>query len=491
MPFRPRSLFILSFAATLLLAAPGGESRGPATLSEDLSAANLASNILFETTFPINELLPDGWTRDQLREILYFRERMKKDDRIFLILQATVDPIGSGEENLRWGADLTLAVVNRLRESGIREDRILVLPAREDARLFDDRRWDGFAGRQSLSIRGFQGGEWLRRSEFRTEVSEPLPPEGTLQILEPAEGRTDRARHLLRGTTEESVRSVAIVIGTETQTATVYGGRFEIPVSLTPGENRIVVTGLDRFGRALRVSRTLLYVPPKPGIGIDAPREGEEVDITRSPVITLRGTIRSRDPLTEAVLIQNETPRPIPVRGDGSFEQRAILITDEDLFRVEAVDREGFAGVSGPRTVKARGIAERPLLAILHWDENNVDIDLHVRDAEGRHTYFEIPDMFQGSTAIPAGRLWLDNREGFGPEAFSIERSAAGEFTFSAEYYRGKKPCRIYLTIVLFAGSPSRKTIRKFGPIVMSPDRRNAALVRVSLPGGFLADLTK
>ncbi len=491
MTLRRCFLLLLACAVAWCFASPAKGESGPVLLPEDLSEANLAPNILFETSFPINELLPDEWTRDQQREVLYFRERMKKDDRIFLILQATIDPIGSAEENRRWGSDLSLAVVHRLRESGIRGDRILVLPPREDARLFEESRWDRFPRRQVLTIRGFQGGAWLRRREIRTEVPAPLPPEGILRILEPAEGTTDRARHLLRGTTEDSVRSVAIVIGSQSQTAAVYDGRFEIPISISPGENRIVVTGLDRFGRALRAERSLRYVPPRPGIGIDSPREGEVVDITRSPVITLRGKIRSETPLAEAFLIQNETPRPIPVRGDGSFEQRAILITDEDLFRVEAENREGFAGVSEPRTVKARGIAERPLLAILHWDENDVDIDLHVRDAEGRHTYFEIPDMFQGTTAIPAGRLWIDNRAGYGPEAFSIEHSTRGEFTFSAEYYRGKRPCRVYLTVVLFAGSPSRKTIRKFGPIEMSPERRSVALVRVSLPEGLLADLTK
>jgi len=481
MTLRPRLLFLLAVSAVWF----------PFFLSEELSGANLASNILFEATFPINELLPEGWTRDQQREILYFRERMKNDDRIFLILQATIDPIGSEEDNRRWGSDLSLAIAHRLRDSGIRGDRILVLPPREDAKLFDDRRWERFARRQILSVRGFQGGDWLRRKETPAEVPTPLPPEGTLRILEPLEGNTDRASHLLRGATEESIRSVAIVVGTRTQTATVYGGRFEIPVSLTPGENRIVVTGLDRFGRALRAERTLTYVPPKPGIRIDTPREGEMIDITRSPVITLRGTILSKYPLAEAFLIQNETPRPISVRGDGSFEQKAILITDEDLFRVEAEDREGLAGVSEVRSVTSRGIAERPLLAILHWDGNDVDIDLHVRDAEGRHTYFEVPDMYQGADAIPAGRLWLDNREGYGPEAFSIEHATGGEFTFSAEYYRGKRPCRVFLTIVLFAGSPSRTSIRKFGPIEMSPERRSAALVRVSLPEGLLTDLTK
>ena len=126
MPVRPWWLSIPTLAAILVLAAPCPAGTGPAFLSSDLPGADLASNILFETTFPINELLPDVWTREQQQEILYFRERMKKDDRIFLIVQATVDPIGTGAENAQWGKAISLAVADRLRESGIRADRILL-----------------------------------------------------------------------------------------------------------------------------------------------------------------------------------------------------------------------------------------------------------------------------------------------------------------------------------------------------------------------------
>src|SRR5574341_588469 len=147
---------------------------------------------------------------------------MKNDDRIFLLIEVVVDPIGSREDNERWAADVAQAGAERLRATGIRPDRMLVLPGRVDDRLFDERRWDGFSRRQVLTIRGMQGGPWLVRRESPVAVHEELPPEGAVRILEPPEGKTDRARHLLRGTTDDSVRSVAVVIGSETRTATVY-----------------------------------------------------------------------------------------------------------------------------------------------------------------------------------------------------------------------------------------------------------------------------
>ena len=473
----------------LLCASPVAAPAERAAIYPGTPGPEINSHILFETVFPLNDLLPSRWTAAQREEVAYILERMKKDNRIFLLLQVAVDPIGSKEENERMGMEISQAIAERLRESGIRRDRILVVPAAVDVKLFDEPRWDGFARRQKVVIRGLQGGPWLRIRETPVAVREELPPEGAIRILDPVEEKTDHARHVLRGTTAEGVRTVSISVGQETKTATVYEGGFEVPVSLQAGANRIVITGLDPYGRALRASREIRYIPPKPSIVLTSPPAGSVVDITRSPVITVRGKIRSRNPLTTAYLIQNDIPLHLRVGEDGSFEQPAALITDEDVFTVEAQDREGRTGVSEQRKVAARGIAERPLMAILYWDEDDVDVDLHVVDAKEFHTYFDAPDIYGSATAIPEGKLLLDNRKGFGPEVFTIDRNVPGVLTFSAEYYRGKKACRAYLTVVLFAGSPSRKIVRVFGPIVLSPAKRTTRLVQVSLPGGNIVEL--
>ena len=489
MPFRSAAIALP--LAALLLAALSPRAGGERVTTFSVPpGTEFTANILFETTFPLNDLLPAGWTPAQHKEVAYAIERMKKDDRVFLLVQTTVDPIGSRAENESWALEVSHAVAGRLRDSGIRGDRIVVVPGGEDARLFDEPRWDGFPRRQTVSVKGMRGGDWLKRREIRVAVREEIPPAGSLRIETPAEGTTDRAQHVLRGAADESVRTVSIVIGRETRTAAVYSGTFEVPISLRPGGNRIVVTGLDRYGRAVRGTRDVLYVPPKPTIEVTSPGRGTVADITRNPVVTVRGVVRSRNPLAQISLIQNDTPRRIRIRGDGSFEQRAVLVTEEDVFTVEAVDAEGQAGVSESRTVGARGIAERPLMAILQWDQDDVDLDLHVTDVPGRHTWFDAPDVLRSATAIPSGKLWLDNREGFGPEVFTIEKEAVGTFTLSAEYYRGRKPCKAYLTIVLYAGSPSQRMVRVFGPIAMGGVAPGIPLVKVSLPGGTIQDLT-
>jgi len=447
------------------------------------------SDIVFKSAIPLNELPLDGWTGRQGAEVAYFREQMRKRDEIFLLIRVSLDAVGGKNANEALANDLAQAVAHRLRAFGIPGDRMLLLPGGEEASPLEDRRADGIARHQRVEITGILGGGWLRRRP-PPEVERPLrlPRLSEILLVEPAEGTTDRANHMLRGTTDSSIADLLVTIGQEARTVTVRNGRFEVPVSLRPGENPIVVAGTDLYGRAIRTSRTVRYAPPRPTIEIVSPAEGTLTDVTWSPVVTLRGTIRSKTPLREAYLIQNDIPRNIRFREDGTFEQPAILMTEEDVFQVEALDVTGQAGTSGERKAPSRGISDRPVMAILHWDEDDVDLDLHVTDKAGHHTWFEAADPLDSPHAIPAGKLWLDNRKGFGPEVFSLEGSVPGDYTFAAEYYRGKKPCRAFLTVVLFAGTPSRKLVRIYGPVVLSPGNPSAQFVRVSLPSGVVLE---
>ena len=450
------------------------------------------ADIVFKTAFPLDELRMEEWTERQGGEIAWYREQMRKRDEIFLLLRVSLDAIGRTEENESLANDVAQAVAMRLRASGIPADRILLLPGREEPRSLDERRLSGFSRHQKVEITGFLGSDWLRRRsppEVKRAVDLPRPAE--IVLLEPTGETTDRSNHILRGNTESSIRVVSVTIGEEARTVTVRDGVFEAPISLRAGENPIVVTGLDPFGRAVRAARTVRYLPPRPTIEIVSPEEGAVTEVTRSPVIVVRGSIRSKTPLREAFLIQNAIPRNIRIREDGSFEQPAILMTEEDTFQVEALDTTGQAGISAVRQAPTRGVPDRPLMAILHWDVDDVDLDLHVTDRSGNHTWFDAAGPLDAPGAIPEGKLWFDNRKGYGPEVFSIERDAPGEYPLSVEYYRGKKPCRAFLTLVLFAGTPSRKLVRIYGPVTLSPREPAAQILRVSLPSGIVQELTE
>ncbi len=449
------------------------------------------ADIVFKAEFPLDELRMEEWTDRQGAEIAWFREQMRMRDEIFLLLRVSLDAIGRTEENETVANDAAQALALRLRASGIPADRMLLLPGREEPRSLEGRRLSGFSRYRKVEITGFLGSGWLRRRpppEVKREIDLPRPAE--IVLLEPSGKTTDRSNHMLRGKTESSIRVVSVTIGEEARTVTVRDGVFEAPISLRPGENPIVVTGLDPFGRAVRAARTVRYLPPRPTIEIVSPKAGAVTDITRSPVVVVRGSIRSKTPLREAFLIQNAIPRNIRIRENGSFEQPAILMTEEDTFQVEALDTAGQAGISEVRPAPARGVPDRPLMAILHWDEDDVDLDLHVTDRAGNHTWFDAADPLDAPGAIPDGKLWFDNRKGYGPEVFTIEKDAPGEYTLSAEYYRGKKPCRAFLTLVLFAGTPSRKLVRIYGPVTLSPREPAAQILRVTLPSGIVRELT-
>jgi len=447
------------------------------------------TGIVFKTAFPLDELRMEGWTERQGGEIARFREQMRNRDEIFLLLQVSLDAIGRTEENESLANDVAQAVALRLRASGIPSDRMLLLPGREEPRSLEERRIEGFSRFQKVEITGFLGSGWLRRRP-PPEVKVDLPRPAEIALLEPSGETTDRSNHMLRGKTESAIRVVSVIIGEEARTVTVRDGAFEAPISLRAGENPIVVTGLDPFGRSVRTAMTVRYLPPRPTIEIVSPEAGAFTDVTRSPVVVVRGSIRSKTPLREAFLIQNAIPRNIRIREDGSFEQPTILMTEEDTFQVEALDTAGQAGISAMRRAPARGVPDRPLMAILHWDEDDVDLDLHVTDRSGNHTWFDAADTLDAPGAIPEGKLWIDNRKGFGPEVFSIERDAPGEYTLSAEYYRGKKSCRAFLTLVLFAGTPSRRLVRIYGPVTLSPQEPAAPILRVSLPSGIVREPT-
>jgi hypothetical protein len=247
--FRYISIMLVCAALGTLL--PSVTQGGRIPVYPEKSDPELDSHLVFETSFSINELPSKRWTPAQQKEIDYLLERMKRDDRIFLVVKTVVDPIGSREENEKWALGISREVGKRLMASGVRPDRILIVPGEEDTRLFDADRWEEFVPLQKVYIRAFQGRDWLRRRESHAAVREDLPTERRTRIPEPSEGKTDRASQLLRGVTDPTVRSVTIVPGGKSQTVAVYAGWFEAPISLHPEKNRILVTGLDKFGSAL------------------------------------------------------------------------------------------------------------------------------------------------------------------------------------------------------------------------------------------------
>ncbi len=83
------------------------------------------------------------------------------------------------------------------------------------------------------------------------------------------------------------------------------------------------------------------------------------------------------------------------------------------------------------KQVDARFIKSMPLdlRAVLSWDADNTDIDLHVTDPNGQTVYYGQPQSRQG------GRISSDFTQGYGPETFSLRNAIPGVYKVYARFY--------------------------------------------------------
>ncbi len=75
-------------------------------------------------------------------------------------------------------------------------------------------------------------------------------------------------------------------------------------------------------------------------------------------------------------------------------------------------------------------VIEPSLRVLLYWETDANDVDLHVRDAMGGHSWYKHKELDSG------GALYADITTGFGPECFELVGTpAAGPYTVGVHYY--------------------------------------------------------
>ena len=76
-------------------------------------------------------------------------------------------------------------------------------------------------------------------------------------------------------------------------------------------------------------------------------------------------------------------------------------------------------------------VTERSLRAILYWETDANDVDLHIHDAHGGHSWYSHKQLESG------GELYADITTGYGPECFEVTGAAdAGPYDIGVHYYR-------------------------------------------------------
>jgi uncharacterized protein YfaP (DUF2135 family) len=204
------------------------------------------------------------------------------------------------------------------------------------------------------------------------------------------------------------------------------------------------------------------------------------------------GKIEAQTTLAETFLFLNGAPRRIEVDEEGNFSQPVVLIRRNNRIRVEAMDIFGKTDTSEDITVTTINLSPKDVVVYLIWDQPGVDLDLHVYGPDDKHTYYAALDPPESSEAIPEGALDLDDKNGFGPEVFSMTGVSQGTYDIVARYHHSPEStaAQAQLTVVLYPTEPARRITRIFGPRKMGPGAEEDWFVtRISLPeGAFLPE---
>jgi uncharacterized protein YfaP (DUF2135 family) len=96
------------------------------------------------------------------------------------------------------------------------------------------------------------------------------------------------------------------------------------------------------------------------------------------------------------------------------------------------------------------------LRAVMTWDADNTDIDLHVTDPNGEEAYYGRQLTYQG------GRMSRDFTSGYGPEEFALRHAKPGTYTVQARFYGHRQQIvssatTLMLRLTTGFGTPAQK----------------------------------
>lgn len=198
-------------------------------------------------------------------------------------------------------------------------------------------------------------------------------------------------------------------------------------------------------------------LPPLPVFTINQPRQNDHFS---SNVLTVSGSINLQDAHGEtydfsgdhAILSLNGVDQEIPVN-NGNFSQDVLIVPGENYLRLRANSNNGDTGVS-EEIVFYGDFTTTDIQIILRWNNGTgeygdytlmKDVDLHLYDSEGHHTYWMCSDQYYTHSGydnaianmIPGSELDIDNTWGYGPETFTLPTATNTTYTVKAHFYSG------------------------------------------------------
>ncbi|MBI3832270.1 MAG: tetratricopeptide repeat protein [Planctomycetes bacterium] len=92
------------------------------------------------------------------------------------------------------------------------------------------------------------------------------------------------------------------------------------------------------------------------------------------------------------------------------------------------------------------------IVAVLSWDTDKTDIDLHVEEPGQNHV------SYQSKTSFRGGVLDRDVTTGYGPETYTLKRAAPGKYRIWVDYYAGTPQTEVKVKITCHKGGKDEET---------------------------------
>lgn len=137
--------------------------------------------------------------------------------------------------------------------------------------------------------------------------------------------------------------------------------------------------------------------------------------------------------------------------------------TEIEIFAVEEINNIIAKAKAEKKKIDVSKIDQRLIFnmpvdirIVLNWDTDNSDMDLWVTDPHGEKCYYRYQLTKTG------GMITRDFTQGYGPEAFLINKASKGKYIIQADYFGTREqtligPTTIYLDIYTYYGTPKEK----------------------------------
>jgi hypothetical protein len=118
--------------------------------------------------------------------------------------------------------------------------------------------------------------------------------------------------------------------------------------------------------------------------------------------------------------------------------------------------------------------ARADLVAIIEWNTDRTDVDLHVIDPNGEECFYSHKETKIG------GKITDDVTSGFGPEMFVLERAIKGDYDvrvkyFSSDAVRVSARTRVLATLYENWGRPDERVTRRILTLAYGKEMHDVA----------------